>query len=94
MDVSAQIIPFPRVARRAPASDRLEAALSRLGTALAEQKVAVATWRGALSDLAGQVRCTEASLLSHQARLGELRTSVALLRDQALALGKAAGSAG
>ncbi len=94
MDVSAEIIPFRRVAGRSPAPDRLAMALSRLGAALADQKAAVAAWRGALADLAGQVRLTEASLLTHQTRLGELRTGVTLLRDQALALGKAVGNAG
>ncbi len=58
---SATIIPFPGAARRpaqdiAQSSERLAQALTSLSAALAEQRDSILRWRGALDDLAANMR--------------------------------------
>ncbi|MEA2740357.1 MAG: hypothetical protein QOH05_3664 [Acetobacteraceae bacterium] len=93
---SASIIPFPmrpRPAEPAP-EERLARALASLNEALAEQRIAVATWRAALGDLKETTNGLQDSLQRYRTNLGSLGDSVSALRDKACALEQWADGAG
>jgi septal ring factor EnvC (AmiA/AmiB activator) len=83
---TAEIIPFPtrclpteRVALERVSEDgqqRLQAALTKLDAALAEQKEAVAVWRASLGELGTAVSSLGGSLSRYQDGLGALRTNL------------------
>ncbi|MCC6718432.1 MAG: hypothetical protein IT555_11165 [Acetobacteraceae bacterium] len=86
---SAQVIPFPARSRPAPAEDsalRLRRALTALEAAVANQREAVATWRGAMGSLDGTVRGLQESLHAYHARLGGLRAQVDAVGETARGL--------
>lgn len=85
-EMSARIVAFPVHPGRSAPADRLNAAPAGLGAALARQKVEVASWQRALTELGGQLRATETALLAHNDALGTLRQGVATLHDRALQL--------
>jgi hypothetical protein len=100
---SASIIPFPR--RVAPECNvvpsgpdagkvRLTRALEALEAALDEQKIALAVWRKALTQLKTTTGCLEQSLNSYQSNLWALRNGVSSLGDQARSLEQWAEKAG
>jgi hypothetical protein len=97
---TAEIIQFPNSRTRPPipapqrdaGRERLLAALASLDEALAVQRVAVAQWRGSLSDLRGAVGDLGGSLSRYRDRLGVLGESVAALGGQARQLEQLAGT--
>ena len=84
----AKIIPFPVRAQPAetPQADRLARALDSLNTAMAEQKAALAAWRGALAELQTTTSGLGESLQRYQTSLGTLSGNVNALRDNAVAM--------
>jgi len=65
---------------------RLQRALSALDDALARQKIAVADWRGAMSQLGTRVDGLGDGLQGLQANLGRLHAQVSQLHDSAVEL--------
>jgi hypothetical protein len=90
---TAVIIPFPvrpkpadcASEERAP-EERLARALASLNQALAEQLVAIATWRDALGQLKGTANGLRGSLLTYQANLQTLGDSVSAVHEKATSL--------
>jgi hypothetical protein len=88
----AAIIPFP--VRKMPAAslvqspdqERLARALESLNTALADQKAALASWRGVLGELKATTSGLDESLRRYRSSLTSLGTSVSSLRDKAKTL--------
>jgi hypothetical protein len=82
---SADIIRFPRPASVADAEEpgeRLRRALVALEAAVAQQRSAVAAWRGGLDGLDGTMRGLRAALMGCDAQLGVVRGRVdAVLRQ-------------
>ncbi len=78
---SAEIIAFPE--RPAAAEDRLRRALAALDRALADQRVAVATWRGALDDLRLAMAGLGGRMETYHGELGKLSDGVARLNARA-----------
>ena len=85
---TAQIIPFPRrpAAPPDPGQERLRRALAGLDAALANQREAVAAWRGALAELGTVVSGLGTSLRVYQGSLETLGTRVDTLHTQAVQL--------
>ncbi len=94
---TAEIIPFPtrQVAPlvETPVAppvetphERLARALAKLNAALAEQRVAVAAWRGALGELKTTAAGLGESVQRYQRSLGALGDGVAALNTRATAL--------
>jgi hypothetical protein len=84
---TAVIIPFPsRPKVQARPDERLSKALESLNAALAEQRVALAAWRGALGELKETTTGLGESLQRYRTSLGSLSGSVATLHDQARSL--------
>jgi hypothetical protein len=85
---TADIIPFPM--RLKPAEpepkDRLTRALESLNTAMGEQKVALATWRGALDALQTSTSGLGESLQRYQSGLGTLAGNVEALHGRAVTM--------
>ncbi len=82
---SAEIIVFPQpvrnvaLARETPPaaetpSEHLRRALAMLESAQAEQRAALAQWRGALAQLSNSTNGLHASLATYQARLDQIRS--------------------
>jgi hypothetical protein len=92
--VTAQIIPFP-LRRPVPATndsrERLKRALAGLDEAVAEQRAAVAKWRGSLAELSTVVSRLGAGLQCYRGHLDTLSTRVARLHTQAVLLERTAG---
>ncbi len=84
----ADIIPFPVRAQppEAQPADRLARALESLNTAMAEQKAALAAWRGALVELQTTTSGLGESLQRYQTSLGTLSGNVNALHDKAVSL--------
>lgn len=83
----AVVIPFP--ARRRAALDpqvRLAHALESLEAALANQRAAIAAWRGVLKDLKSTTANLDASLQRYRSSLRSLGGSVSELQAKARAL--------
>lgn len=95
---SAEIIAFPKAAKRLSsrpaqqpalsaadidAQERLRSALARLNEVLAEQRLAVARWRGALAELHGTVQGLGSSLRTYHDALGTLARQVGDVNGQA-----------
>jgi ABC-type transporter Mla subunit MlaD len=97
---TAQIIAFPvrpkaaevPVAEPQP-QDRLARALESLNAALAEQRTALAAWRGALGELKATTTGLGDSLQTYQANLRSLGDSVSSLNAKARSLEEWADSA-
>jgi hypothetical protein len=84
---TAVIIPFPPRPKVEPRpEDRLARALESLNAALAEQRVALAAWRGALGQLKETTTGLGESLQRYHTSLGSLGGGVATLHDQARSL--------
>ncbi len=85
---TAEIIPFPGRAQSPAAKpeDRLARAVESLNAAMAEQKTALAAWRGALGALQASTNGLGDSLKRYQHNLGSLGGQVAALRDQAITM--------
>ena len=84
---TAEIIPFPSRPKPEPQPDeRLSRALESLNAALAEQRVAVAAWRGALEELRASTTGLGESLQKYRTNLGALSGSVAALQANAQSL--------
>ncbi len=90
---TAEIIPFPVRTQpmepppaAMPPEDRLERALESLNAAMAEQKVALAAWRGALGALQASTSGLGESLQRYQTSLGTLSGNVDALREKAVSL--------
>ncbi len=92
--ISADIIPFPaRPVREAQApaitaQDRLAVALANLDQAMAEQRVAMAAWRGALDELKASARSLGDGLQRYRGTLNTLGADVAALREESVKLGE------
>ncbi len=86
---SAKIIPFPARVVAAPVEtphERLVRALATLNAALAEQRVAIAAWRGALADLRTTATGLGESLQHYRGSLDVLEHGVGTLHTKATAL--------
>ena len=85
---TADIIPFP--VRLKPAEpepkDRLARALESLNAAMAEQKAALAAWRGALDALQTSTGGLGESLQRYQSSLGTLAGNVEALHGRAVTM--------
>ena len=93
---TAQIIPFPP--RRPPemqdaGNERLQRALAALNAAVEDQRVAVASWRGALGDLTKVVSGLGDSLQRYRCSLDGVAARVGTLRTQAIQLERIADAA-
>jgi hypothetical protein len=90
----AQIIPFPSrpataaksVAHYSEGQERLARALASLNAALAGQRMAMATWCGALAELKQTTGNLHGGLQRYHDDLGVLGTRVALLKEEAIKL--------
>jgi hypothetical protein len=92
----AEILPFPVRAAPKPAvapnpgltpeQARLAKALDALNAALADQRAALAAWRGVLGELKASTAGLESSLHRYRGSLASLGTSVSSLREKARAL--------
>jgi hypothetical protein len=86
---TAQIIPFPTRQVTPPVEaphERLARALATLNAALAEQREAVAAWRGVLGELKTTAVGLGESVQRYQRSLGALGDGVAALHTRATAL--------
>jgi hypothetical protein len=86
---TAEIIPFPTRQVVQPAElphERLGRALTTLNAALAEQRLAIAAWRGALAELKTTATGLGESLQRYRDSLGTLGEGVAALHTQATVL--------
>lgn len=96
VQLSAIVIPFPK-SRREPECDagqmRLQRALAGLDEAIADQRAAVAAWRGALAELGSTVAGLGNSLKRYRGGLDVLNDRVAGLRAQAVQLEQTADAA-
>ncbi len=96
---TAEIIPFPTRQVAQPVElphERLGRALTTLNAALAEQRLAIAAWRGALAELKTTATGLGESLQRYRDSLGTLGEGVAALHTQATGtarLGRADGAA-
>jgi hypothetical protein len=85
---TTNVIPFP--VRSKPAEpepkDRLARALESLNAAMAEQKAALAAWRGALGALQTSTSGLGESLQRYQSSLGTLAGNVEALHDRAVTM--------
>jgi hypothetical protein len=93
---TAQIIPFPQ--RRPTQShdagnERLQRALWALNAAVEDQRIAVASWRAALSDLTKAVSGLGNSVQRYRCSLDGIAARVGTLRTQALQLERIADAA-
>lgn len=93
---TAQIIPFP--VRRLSATEeagneRLRRSLAALNAAVEDQRIAVASWRGALADLTKVVSGLGNSLQRYRSSLDGIAARVGTLRAQALQLERIADAA-
>jgi ABC-type transporter Mla subunit MlaD len=88
LPVTAVIIPFPTRAARSTedGQDRLRRALEGLDRALADQRSAIAAWRGAIGELNTVVSGLGGSLQRYHGSLDSLATRVDGLRAQAMQL--------
>ena len=94
--VSAQIIPFPSRLPAVPTEDgqeRLRRALIALDAAVAEQREAVAAWRGALADLGSVMTGLGESVQRYRGSLDALDSRVAGLHAEAVQLERTADAA-
>jgi hypothetical protein len=66
--------------------ERLARALATLNAALAEQRLAIAAWRGALAELKATATGLGESLQQYRSSLGSLGDGVAALHTQATVL--------
>jgi hypothetical protein len=88
----AQIIPFPvRGSTASPppqpeGQERLTRALASLNAALADQRVAMAAWCGALSELKQTTENLSGGLQRYHNSLGALGERVAVLKGEAVKL--------
>ena len=83
---TAEIIPFPTRQVAQPVElphERLGRALTTLNAALAEQRLAIAAWRGALAELKSTATGLGESLQRYRDSLGTLGEGVAALHTQA-----------
>ncbi len=94
------VIPFPKRTPPTPATrriplvtaspsqeqDRLKRALDSLNAALAEQRVALKAWRGAMGELKESTAALEDSLQRYRGNLRSLSSSVSSLREKARSL--------
>jgi hypothetical protein len=86
---TAEIIPFPTRQVTQPVElphERLARALATLNAALAEQRLAIAAWRGALAELKTTATGLGESLQQYRNSLGTLGDGVAALHTQATVL--------
>jgi hypothetical protein len=93
---TAQIIPFrPRrpPETHEPGNERLQRALAALNAAVEDQRVAVASWRGALTDLTKVVSGLGDSLQRYRSSLDGVAARVGSLRTQAVQLERIADAA-
>jgi hypothetical protein len=92
--VTADIIPFPSHRPvKEDGQERLRRALAGLDNAIAGQRTAVATWRGALTDLSTVVSSLGDSLHRYHGSLDTLNSRVAGLHTQAVQLERIADAA-
>jgi hypothetical protein len=98
---TAQIIPFPlprppggrSPETHEPGNERLQRALAALNAAVEDQRVAVASWRGALADLTKVVSGLGDSLQRYRGSLDGVAVRVGTLRTQAVQLERIADAA-
>jgi hypothetical protein len=86
---TAKIIPFPTRPVAPPVEtphERLTRALATLNAALAEQRVAITAWRGALSELKTTATGLGESLQHYRGSLDVLEGGVAKLHSKATGL--------
>jgi phage shock protein A len=96
MAQSAQIIPFPNRQRTSTDSDgqeRLRRALAGLDSALADQRLAIASWRKALGELGTVVSGLGQSLQQYRGSLDTLGDRIAGLHTQSVMLERIADTA-
>jgi ABC-type transporter Mla subunit MlaD len=94
--VTAQVIPFPvrrPQATREQTNERLQQALAALSAAVENQRISVATWRGALADLSKVVSGLGDSLQRYRGNLDGLAARVGALHTQAVQLDRTADAA-
>jgi hypothetical protein len=93
---SARVIPFPQRSR-APTQDdgqeRLRRALAGLDSALASQRLAIASWRKSLGELGMVVSGLGESLQQYRSSLDTLSDRVTGLHSQSLMLERIADTA-
>ena len=93
---SAQIIPFPNRQRTSTdneGQERLRRALAGLDSALADQRLAIATWRKALGELGTVVSGLGQSLQQYRGSLDTLGDRIAGLHTQSVLLERIADTA-
>lgn len=78
---SAKVIPFP--ARPAADAERLRRALAALDRAIADQRQAVSTWRGALGDLREAMAGLGGRVAAYRGELDKLAGGVSGLNVRA-----------
>lgn len=93
---TAQIIPFPlrpQPLTHDQGNERLQRALAALNAAVEDQRIAVASWRGALADLTKAVSGLGNNLQRYRCSLDGVAARVGNLRTQALQLERIADAA-